>query len=147
MELKSFDNKRIQVADPSGDVFEGVAEYCGAEYVDYLIGREVEAVQLANHIFCKDDIKYIREIKLFSAPYGLLEKNNAEEIGLVEDILLDHEDIYGIRMLAYLSDHPDLYGKELIPLLEKTIKYSDCARLTVLARRLLKKLQEEYPED
>jgi hypothetical protein len=48
-----------------------------------------------------------------------------------------------VRMLAYLSDHPDLYGKELIPLLENVIRYSDCARLTVLARRLLKQLQEE----
>ena len=61
MKLSDYDKKIIQVTDPDGRIFTGVAEIQGAEYCLHEFGREEDALQIGEYLFYESVIAKIEE--------------------------------------------------------------------------------------
>ena len=62
MDLQKYDQKMIQVTDPNGRMFTGVAESLSADYCLHEFGREEEGLQLGEHLFFSSYISNITEM-------------------------------------------------------------------------------------
>lgn len=112
MELKSFDDKCVRLLTASGEDYEGIASYCGREYVFHEYGGDQEALLLTPMLFYKDDIASVTSLEEVDGPfghysekYGLLEKKCLEwGTDMIEEVLESEDDTRILRMLACMKD-------------------------------------------
>ena len=74
MNLKQFDNRRVQITAWDGNVFEGICEHNSRDYNEHEFGRREDGLQIANFLFFRRDIRAIRELAAYSAPWGTIEE-------------------------------------------------------------------------
>ena len=113
MDLECFDDKCVRITTASGETYEGVASYCGEEYVMHEYGRDQEALLLTPILFYKDDIAHVASLEdadgpygHFSEKYGLLEKRCLEwGTDMMEEVFDSEDDVQILRMLACMKDN------------------------------------------
>ena len=111
--LKSFDNKCVRITTVSGEIFEGVASYCGKEYAAHEYGRNQAALLLTPVIFYKDEISSIVSLEdtvgpfgHFSEKYGLLEEMCLRwGTDMIEEVFNSEDNVQILRMLACMNDN------------------------------------------
>ncbi|MBO4676158.1 MAG: hypothetical protein J5633_01300 [Oscillospiraceae bacterium] len=121
MELKQYDGKRIQITATDGLKYEGIGDYCSADYCEHEYGRAEEGIKLVNYLFYRGYIWSVRDLEVqpgpydgFTAPFGRIEEENLREgLGFVEDQLTCEEDVHVLRMLRCLADR--LQRRQIIP--------------------------------
>ena len=127
MELKQYDGRRIQITTTDGLKYEGICDYCSADYNEHEYGRGEEGIKLMDYLFYPDDIHSIRDLEEqpgpydgFTAPYGRIEEENVREgIDFIEEQLICEEDVHVLRMLRCLADlrqrHRPIPDRDRIP--------------------------------
>ena len=125
--LEKFDNKLVRLVEIDNEVFEGYAVYFDKECSEVMYGGKEECIKIETFLFYKSIIKEIKEIKEFSAPYGTLERLTVEDgLDMIDEALSSEDDCHIARLLTCIIDCVDTldYKKDLIPLMERLLKYN-----------------------
>ena len=123
MDLSSFDDKCVRITTDMGEVFEGVASYCGREYVLSEYGRDQEALLLTPILFYSDFIAEVVSLEdvdgpygHFSEKYGLLEKMCLVwGTDMIEEVFESEDDEQVLRMLACMNDSFQALADRAVP--------------------------------
>lgn len=144
-DLNVYDNKLVQVTDPDGNIFEGIAQYCSPDYCMVEYGECEGALKIGTFLFYRSTIVKAEILDDFTAPFGTLEEMNVEDgIDMIGEVLEDEEDVHVIRMLRCLAHHldPETGGglpdqEKLREPLQTLIKWSDSEEIRALAQHVL----------
>ncbi|MBQ9879634.1 MAG: hypothetical protein IJM45_04275 [Clostridia bacterium] len=122
MKLSKYDNKRVRIVTPQGEIFEGVCRHNGREYTEHEFGRDEESLQLPYFLFYKRDIKKIEILPDggpyggYSGRYGLLEETAVcDGADAIEEVLSCEEDEHVFRLILCIEDHLALAGAGGLP--------------------------------
>ena len=137
-DLKDYDDKTVRITDFLGDVYEGNAVYFSDEYAWEELGRFEEGLQLVCYLFYYDQIKSIESLEKhegpygkFSAPFGKLEEDCADDPDLIDEFLWSEDKEHIERMLKCLEAYLDPQSGKQIPERERTLQLiGDFARTT-----------------
>lgn len=132
MKLSKYDNKRVRIVTPQGEIFEGVCSHNSKDYTFHEFGKNEESVQLPYFLFYKRDIKK-KEILPdegpyggYSGRYGLLEETAVcDGADAIEEVLSCEDDEHIRRLLLCIKDHmalPDAGGLPDAEVLDKLLK-------------------------
>ena len=106
MRLEDYDGKRVRIETVDGKAFEGVCAYYGDEYCFHEYGRNGDCLDMYSFLFFGDEIKHIRVIDRYEAPFGLIEELTLQEgTEFVADALGDGDDEFVGRLLSCLRHH------------------------------------------
>ena len=144
-DLSVYDGRLVQVTDPDGNVFEGIAEYCSPDYCMVEYGECEGALKVGTFLFYRSTIVSIAVLEDFTAPFGTLEEMNlAEGIDMIDEALDDEEDVHVVRMLRCLAHHLDLESGSGLPdrealrePLQTLLKWSESDEIKELAQQVL----------
>lgn len=115
MKLRMYDGRHVRIVDRRGDAFEGVCSYNGPEYNEHEFGRAEDALEIADFLFFRSEIKELTSLEdhagpfgKYTAPYGKIEELTVEYgADSIREMLFSEEPEQVCRLLCCLGQYRD----------------------------------------